>query len=58
MPDLKVFPLDRDDVSLREGYLVQQPICACVIGDIFHAFGIKHLPDKAMSAAHACDANE
>jgi hypothetical protein len=35
-------------VSLREGYLVQQPICAYVLDDIFHAFGVKHLPDKAI----------
>jgi len=28
IPDLKVFPLERDDVSLRQRDLIQQPVCS------------------------------
>jgi hypothetical protein len=48
LPSRLTHPLDRDDVALREGYTIQQPICACIIDDIFHAFGVKHFPDKAI----------
>ena len=58
IPNLNVFPLDRDDVSLCQCNLIQQPICACVLDDIFHAFGVKHLPDKAVTIVTGTYLNE